>query len=307
VARLAVAREGWVYPGLYLGYRKAFANTGTVVAQGLMLRIEDGRLAARCSDGLFTYRGEALVLRGQLFVLLEESTRLDEVLLLVLNGVSAPMEVVGVVSDVKQFGVDAAPTPDLYVPLPQMPPSQAPLLAARMYWVLRTDGDPRAFAESVRAAVQSVDPNVATSSVQPLDETIASALSSWRMNVSLLELFGQLAALLCALGVYAVASYAAAARRRELAIRGAFGAGWRDLVSRVIAQELAPIAIGIACGLGLAPFVARQLGPMLFHTSPFDPLAYVVAGAGLFVVALIATYLPARRAARYNPVELLRQ
>ncbi|MGD9507659.1 MAG: helix-turn-helix domain-containing protein [Geminicoccaceae bacterium] len=91
VARLAVPREGWVYPGLYLGYRKAFANTGTVVAQGLMLRIEDGRLAARCSDGLFTYRGEALVLRGQLFVLLEESTRLDEVLLLVLNGVSAPM------------------------------------------------------------------------------------------------------------------------------------------------------------------------------------------------------------------------
>jgi hypothetical protein len=91
VARLAVPREGWVYPGLYLGFRKAFANTGTIVAQGLMLRIEDGRLAARSSDGLFNYRGEALVLRGQLFILLEEKTRLDEVLLLVLNGVSAPM------------------------------------------------------------------------------------------------------------------------------------------------------------------------------------------------------------------------
>jgi hypothetical protein len=91
VARKAVPREGWVYPGLYLGFRKAFANTGMVVAHGLMLRIEGGRLVARTSDGLFNHRGEALLLRGQLFILLEESTRLDEVLLLVLNGVSAPM------------------------------------------------------------------------------------------------------------------------------------------------------------------------------------------------------------------------
>jgi hypothetical protein len=90
-ARMAVPREGWVYPGLYLGFRKAFANTGAVIAHGLMLRIEDGRLIARTADGLFNHRGEALLLRGQLFVLLEEATRLDEILLLVLNGVSAPM------------------------------------------------------------------------------------------------------------------------------------------------------------------------------------------------------------------------
>jgi hypothetical protein len=91
VSRSAVPREGWVYPGLYRGYRKAFANTGVTVAQGLMLRVEGDRLAARCSDGLFNYRGEALLLRGQLFVLVEETTRLDEVLSIVLNGVSAPM------------------------------------------------------------------------------------------------------------------------------------------------------------------------------------------------------------------------
>jgi hypothetical protein len=91
VSRSAVPREGWVYPGLYRGYRKAFANTGVTVAQGLMLRIEGDRLAARCSDGLFNYRGEALPLRGQLFVLVEETTRLDEILSIVLNGVSAPM------------------------------------------------------------------------------------------------------------------------------------------------------------------------------------------------------------------------
>lgn len=91
VSRSSVPREGWVYPGLYLGFRKAFANTGMTVAQGLMLRMEGDRLRARCSDGLFNYRGEALLLRGQLFVLVEEVTRLDEVLSLILNGVSAPM------------------------------------------------------------------------------------------------------------------------------------------------------------------------------------------------------------------------
>ena len=91
VSRGAIPREGWVYPGLYFGFRKAFANTGMTVAQGLMLRIEGDRLMARCSDGLFNYRGEALLLRGQLFVLVEETTRLDEILSMVLNGVSAPM------------------------------------------------------------------------------------------------------------------------------------------------------------------------------------------------------------------------
>ena len=91
ISRSAIPREGWVYPGLYRGFRKAFANTGMVVAQGLMLRCEGDRLVARCSDGLFNYRGEALLLRGQLFVLVEETTRLDEILSMVLNGVSAPM------------------------------------------------------------------------------------------------------------------------------------------------------------------------------------------------------------------------
>lgn len=91
VSRTVVPREGLVFPGLYVGFRKAYANNGMVVVQGLMLRIEGDRLAARCSDGLFTYRGEALLLRGQLFVLVEETTRLDEILTMVLSGVTAPM------------------------------------------------------------------------------------------------------------------------------------------------------------------------------------------------------------------------
>ena len=91
VSRAAVPREGWVFPGLYVGYRNAYANNGIVIAQALLLRREGDRLTARFSDGLFSYRGEALLLRGQLFVVMEETTRLDELLSMVLNGVSAPM------------------------------------------------------------------------------------------------------------------------------------------------------------------------------------------------------------------------
>ena len=91
VSRAAVPREGWVFPGLYVGFRNAYANNGIVIVQALLLRLEGDRLMARFSDGLFSYRGEALLLRGQLFVVMEETTRLDELLSMVLNGVSAPM------------------------------------------------------------------------------------------------------------------------------------------------------------------------------------------------------------------------
>jgi transcriptional regulator with XRE-family HTH domain len=91
VSRTAVPREGRVYPGLYLGFRKAFANTGMTIAKGLMIRRDGDRLLADAADGSFDYRGEVLLLGGQVFIVLEEATRLDEVVLLVLNGVTSPM------------------------------------------------------------------------------------------------------------------------------------------------------------------------------------------------------------------------
>ena len=219
---------------------------------------------------------------------------------------SAPMEVVGVASDVKQFGLDGSATADLYVPLPQMPPSQAALLASRMYWVLRTTADPRLFAVRVRDAVRSVDPDVATSSVQTLDDIVASSLASWRVNVRLLELFGQFGVLLCAFGVYAVASYSSSARRRELGIRAAFGATRGALILMMLRDELKAVMVGLLAGLSAALAAAPHLGPLLFRTSPYEPSTYLMAAAGLFAVAVVATYMPVRRAGRSNPSDLLR-
>ncbi len=214
----------------------------------------------------------------------------------IAQGADAPqLSVVGVVSDVKQFGLDGAPTADLYVPLPQMPASQAALVASRMYWVFRTNGDPRLIERTVREAVRSTDADVASSSVQTLDEIVDASIAAWRVNVRLLEIFGQLAVLLCAVGVYAVAAYSATARRRELAIRSAFGGKRADLIALMLRDELRPVVAGLAAGILAATFIAPQLGSLLFHTSPWEPWIYAAVSAALLVTAIAATYLPTRR------------
>jgi predicted permease len=219
---------------------------------------------------------------------------------------SEPMEVVGVSADVKQFTVDAPATPDLYVPMAQMPASQAPLVAGRMYWVLRADGDLGALANPVRDAIRAINPNVAASGVQTLDAVVASSLGGWRVHVQLLELFGQLAIALCAVGVYALVSYSARTRRRELAIRAACGATAVDITSVVLKGELAPVAMGLAIGLLAAVAVAPRL-PVLFHTSPFDGVAYTVVTVGLAAITALATLAPAWRASRADPAGLLHE
>jgi len=223
-----------------------------------------------------------------------------------IQNVAAPREVVGVVKDVKQFTVDGAPTADLYVPLEQVPASQASALAARMYWVVRTRVDPARVVPDVRAAVRASDPDIAASSARSLDEVLAASLGGRRASVRLLEVFGQAAMLLAAIGVWAIAAFAADMRRREMAIRSAFGASARDLISLVVATEFRAVCAGIAGGLVVAIVAARSLGSALFSVSPWDPGTYVASALTMFGVAFAATWLPAMRAGRVDPAELLR-
>ena len=216
------------------------------------------------------------------------------------------LQVVGVVKDVKQFTVDGTATADLYVPMEQVPVSQASALVARMYWVVRTDRDPRGIVDEVRRAVRAVDPDIAASSVRPLDEVLAASLGGRRAGVWLLEAFGQMAMLLAAVGVYAICAFAAAARTRELAIRSAFGASARDLMSLVVAAECRSVSVGIAGGLALATVVTRSLGTALFSVSAWDPATYIGVALILAAVTFAAAWLPAMRAGRVDPAELLR-
>jgi putative ABC transport system permease protein len=218
----------------------------------------------------------------------------------------AALQIVGVVDDVKQFTVDGTATADLYVPLKQMPTSQTATLVARMYWVARTDVDPRQLVDELRQAVRKLDPDIAASSVRTLDDILAASLSGRRASMWLLQLFGQLAIALGALGVYSIAAFAAGARMRELAIRSAFGARGRELVALVVAAEYPAVCLGIVGGLVVARFAAASLGPMLFSVSASDPFTYVTVAATLLAVTLAAAWLPAVRAGRVDPAELLR-
>jgi putative ABC transport system permease protein len=222
-------------------------------------------------------------------------------------GPSPPLlEVVGVVSDVKQFTLDREPTADLYVPLLQMPSTQATQLVARMYWVFRTRDDPRQIESSVRNAVHGVDPDVATSSMRTLDALLQASLNPRRLNVRLLEYFGEMAMALSAMGVYAIAAFSVGARRRELAIRSAFGAGRRKLARLVFVEELRSVVVGLIVGLITALALSRFFSALIFGISPTDPATYVGVAIALLAVSALAVYVPARRAGLVDPVELMR-
>jgi predicted permease len=218
---------------------------------------------------------------------------------------SIRLEIVGVVADVKQAGLDARPTADLYLPLAQMPVSQVPLLASRMYWVLRGRHDPAVLAQALRSVVAEVDSGVAASRAQTLGELWSSSLAPRRVSVELFQVFSLAALALCSLGVYGVAAFSARTRRRELAIRAALGATGTRLACSMLQVELLPVLAGLGLGLAGAFAGAPLIAATLFETNPRDILTFIQSAAVLLAVAVIASYIPVRRAARQNPAEVL--
>jgi putative ABC transport system permease protein len=225
---------------------------------------------------------------------------------LVQAAASAPIQVVGVAGDVKHFTLDAPPTADLYVPLHQMPASQASLLAARTYWIVRARPGTIRPGAALREAVARVDADVATSSERTLHEIWSASLGPRRVNVSLLEIFGQVALALCSLGVYAVAAFAARSRRKELAIRTALGATRRHVTTWMMRGELWPAVAGVSAGLLTAWIAAPLLFGTPFETNPRDGLTYAAVAGVLLLVVVLASYVPVRRVSGIGPSEALR-
>ena len=220
---------------------------------------------------------------------------------------SDTLEIVGVCDDVKQFSLDAEPTADLYVPLRQMPAGQAQFLAARMYWVVRTGVDPIAVADAVRYQVRRLDKDVATSSTRPMTEILAVSIGSRRFNKHLIEIAGVATLLLALIGVYSVTAFSATRRAREIGIRVALGARPGQVVRSVLAAEWAAVGIGLAIGTVGAVSVARMLASVLFGSGGTDVPILAAALMTLAAAALVASYLPARRAARTDPLTALRE
>ena len=213
--------------------------------------------------------------------------------------------VVGVVGNVSTSGPGAPPTPQFYLPLDQVPAEAWDWTSRTLALVVRGGPDPAALAPVVREAVRSVDPSVPVYDVQTMAERRRETTAQERFGAVLLSALGALGLVLAAVGIYGVIAYFVSQRTREIAVRLAMGAQTRDVVALVFRQGLRPALLGMALGVAGALAAGRALRAMLFGVGVADPVTLVAVAALLFVVAGLASVLPARRAARVDPARAL--
>jgi predicted permease len=214
--------------------------------------------------------------------------------------------VVGVVADVRARGLSEVPRPEFYLPMAQAPRAAWQWIDRTMTLAARTTGDPSALAGGVRDAVWGVDHALPVYAIGTMNDRRAASLASSRFSTALLTVFGGIALLLAAIGVYGVISYGVTQRSQEIGIRVALGAGRARVLRLVVGHAATLTAVGIVVGLAAALMLSRLMSGLLFQVSPTDP---PTLGAGivlLVVVALTAALLPAQRAARADPAVALR-
>jgi putative ABC transport system permease protein len=209
------------------------------------------------------------------------------------------VEVVGVVGHIRHEGLDRDSRPQVYWPYSQRTQD-------RVAMVVKTAGDPAGMTHAIRAAIREVDSNQPLYDVYPMSEFIAGTLLAQRLNLVLVGSFAGLALLLAGLGLYGVVAHLTARRSREFGVRLAVGATPAHLLAMVLRQSLARDSVGIAAGLFLSGVVTRLLTTMIHGVTPLDPLTYTSVAVLLLIVVVAASYVPARRASRTDPVSALR-
>jgi len=209
------------------------------------------------------------------------------------------LTIVGVVGNIKTDNFEQADQPHLYFPI-----LQNPSYAMAVY--LKTDSLPLSLAKPLREQVQQVDPNLPVVGERAMQEVVSDSLGQRRFALQVVGLFGVLALLLASIGIYGVMAYSVNQRTRELGIRVALGASTRNILQHVLRQGLVLISIGLIAGLGAALALTRLLRTMLFGVTSTDSGTYVALAGLLGVVALIACYIPARRATKIDPLVALR-
>jgi putative ABC transport system permease protein len=216
------------------------------------------------------------------------------------NGTDGFYEIVGVVGNVHHDGLDADPSPTMYVPYRQD-------IFSSMWLVARTNGDPAQLTSTVRQTVREIDPGLPAFSISPLASVISDSVAQRRFSMLLLGLFALIAVFLAAVGLYGVVAYTVSQRTQEIGVRMAIGAGRSDVLKMVVGGGMKLALFGVAIGIAGALAVARVVAAMLFEVTPFDPTSYLATAAILLAVAALACYVPARRAMRVDPIVALRQ
>jgi len=215
-------------------------------------------------------------------------------------GPEIPWEIVGVIADERTSSLDGTVRPGVYVPIEQSPSTFVSV-------VVRSAVEPASLSKSITQAVHEIDRDQVVSDVRTLDEIKATSAASTRLRTTLLAVFAALALLLSAIGIYGVISYTVAQRTHEIGLRAALGASGATLLRMVIANGMTLTLAGLVLGLGGALWLTKLLGTLLFNVGARDPMTLAGSAAILAAVALLACYVPARRAARMDPLVALRE
>jgi putative ABC transport system permease protein len=208
-------------------------------------------------------------------------------------------EISGVVANVRSIELQEEPLPEVYT-------SSLQDAFSNSSFVIRTTGEPGALAAAVREAAQDVDRGQPVSDIRTMNNIVSDSVTQPRFNVTLLGVFGVIALVLSAAGIYGVTAYTAAQRTHEIGIRMALGARASDVLRLVMRQGLAPAITGLAIGLAAAIGLTRLMKSLLYGVSATDPLTFAVLALLLSGVALVACYFPARRATKVDPMIALR-
>jgi predicted permease len=218
-------------------------------------------------------------------------------------------EVVGIVGDVKLDSLDETrPVATIYHPLTQITVAdQQTWRSFGMSLTVRTASDPRNAISAVTAAVHQVGPELPVVDVMSMNDLISESVSPQRFNMLLLGSFAGLALVLAAVGIYSVLSYAVRRRLREIGIRIALGATHKDVVRMVVADGMKPILLGVTIGLAASFALSRVVASLIFGIRATDPLTFAAVALLLVTVGILATVFPAYRAARVEPIRILRE
>jgi putative ABC transport system permease protein len=216
------------------------------------------------------------------------------------------LTIIGVVADVRGFGLDKEPNSEMYLssqqqnflrynPLPQM------------YLVARTTTDPNSLVASVLGVVRDLDKDLPLPRAQTMESYLAASIAERRSNMLLLGVFATIAMILAGVGIYGVISYSVAQRTHEIGVRVALGAQSRDVIALVVGSGMKLALMGVAIGLGGAVALTRWMQSLLFGVTPTDAVTFAVVSVALMIVAFVACYLPARRATKVDPMVALRE
>jgi len=205
-------------------------------------------------------------------------------------------EVIGVVDDMRSGSIETAGLPQAYFPGPY--PNSS--------YVIRTQGDPSRLTSTVRQQILALDPELAVRRIQPLEDNVRETVAGRRFQTLLLTAFASIAAILAVIGIYSVLAYSASQRTQEIGVRMALGASATAVRGLFLRQALLLAGIGLAAGIAASTAAARVLSGLLYGVTPTDPLTYAAVALLFLLVAMLASWIPAWRASRVDPVIALR-